>query len=982
MNINVNHNIILPLRICNKCCSENVTSTQSPIWKDCTILHCISCENQWYVCSIHAKRFSSSCFKKMNRHFLIHHKNENIIDYENSNKECVQLPNTIFEDDIPYTDNQYNKRQICSNQEQDHHLIQNRKRIKNEHESTNNGFFWDEMEKDSNGIHNLVLSSFQRCKQQNSNIPHEEALFHIQLTNFLTSLSENKQAKLVMLLNKSRNINFTNTRLPRSILETRTFYNGNKTSIYNNIPTPIVSIHDNHAYVSIGSVIHHALSLGIEIPLLKSSHFSQLKIENSHLLNTYKSKEIMKETFEKHYPKIDPYVLFLVIWSDDFEVNHTRKNRSSTWLKTISIVPPSDKNDIGLYTYAICLGSKKDSHFSVNTLFNKELESLKEPNDFYVLNERNYLPISVRVLAMSSDRPERCALNNMSGHSSHSAKRWMYSSLTDPHRMASCIKCFEKRFKKVYSYNQNISTTLCKQCCDFDYFSQSPVNYFNPPQFYPKTAGNSTGSNLFQAPLGRDKFITQGCLKMPPLCLSYTSMTKGLKYAMYQYLIGSWSKKETVCYLKLLCIKEGTINETLKKIDNDKVLCKDYVSIVDELKIPPMWCGLLTLDQFIETPMHLIFEGLVKSSIELLTLYMKFHKKWTKFAKMCNEILEDIETLHLSFCMADGLTNSDDMKTGGWLAETYLAFSRVMIVFIGHVSEYIHHDELGYLELQLMFQSLYALISRLMSNDVSNQSNIDEYIKIFLGLCHFYEEDIGFETNSKGDKHHPFWYNKSNYVSLLNLPEQIKTYGPLRLHWEGVKEKFIQHVKPILKNKRTSASYLVCKLEKIYKQTNFNLITSTWTKESKKKIYQKYKDVKIYKSCQEVSASLKNHESISGLIVKEQPNKIFTIVKKEQQFLLYKLLLDWKNSFVRANLWYCPTQVKTKPMYIFESYDDLLDEIFDYTLLVPFYTKNVVDENGYTVFTKSWKVLKEQNKLMFYDPPLNKFETIISKRFN
>ena len=109
---------------------------------------------------------------------------------------------------------------------------------------------------------------------------------------------------------------------------------------------------------------------------------------------------------------------------------------------------------------------------------------------------------------------------------------------------------------------------------------------------------------------------------------------------------------------------------------------------------------------------------------------------------MCNEILEDIETLHLSYCMADGLTNSDDMKTGGWLAETYLAFSRIMIVFIGHISEYIHHDELGILELQLMFQSLYALLSRLMSDDINIQSNIDDYIKIFLSICHFYEEDI------------------------------------------------------------------------------------------------------------------------------------------------------------------------------------------------------------------------------------------------
>ena len=128
------------------------------------------------------------------------------------------------------------------------------------------------------------------------------------------------------------------------------------------------------------------------------------------------------------------------------------------------------------------------------------------------------------------------------------------------------------------------------------------------------------------------------------------------------------------------------------------------MNIINNMELPPIWCGLLSLDQFIETPMHLLFEGIVKSSIELLILYMKYHKKWTKFAKLCNEFLEDIESLHLSYCVADGFTNYEDMKTGGWLAETYLAFSRIMIVLIGHIDEYIHHDELGLLELKLMFQ--------------------------------------------------------------------------------------------------------------------------------------------------------------------------------------------------------------------------------------------------------------------------------------
>jgi len=317
-------------------------------------------------------------------------------------------------------------------------------------------------------------------------------------------------------------------------------------------------------------------------------------------------------------------------------------------------------------------------------------------------------------------------------------------------------------------------------------------------------------------------------------------------------------------------------------------------NIINDLDIQPMWNGLFSLDQFIQTPMHQLVEGLVKSSIEILILFMKFHKKWTKFSKLCNEFLEDIETLHLSYCMTDGLTNVDDMKTGGWLAETYLAFSRIMIVITGHIDEYIHHDELGLNELQLMFESLFALISRLMSDAIIDTDTIRDYIKLFLSVCHFYEDEIGFEENSKGDKINPFWYNKSNYVSLLNLPDQIKTYGPVRLHWEGVKEKFIHNVKPTLKNKRTSVTYLVAKLEKIFKKNNFSLILNRYDDKPSSKKYQKYKDLKLYKSVVEIESSILNWESIAGLIMNDQPGKKFVLVKADDKLYLHKVNMDKK----------------------------------------------------------------------------------------
>jgi len=331
----------------------------------------------------------------MNRHFSIfHYLDENNI--QNSIIDKNNNSNILLNEDEEENNNQLKKRYL---EETANHPMESNeqflKRLKSENQSSNDTYFNNDMENDKAGISGLVLSSFQRNNNMSNTISHDEAMFHIELTHALISLPEHSQESLISLLHKSTTIDFCKTRLPRSMNDVKWFYTTNKTSIYQNIPSPKINTNSNHAYVSIQSVIHHALALGIEIPLIRSSQYSSTTFDNSHLLKTTKAKEIMRDSFEKNYPTIDPYIIFLVIWSDDFEVNNTRKNRSSTWLKTISIVSPKNSENINLYTYAICLGSKKDDHSLMNRFFNEELMHLKIPKEFYVSKEKKYLPIVI-----------------------------------------------------------------------------------------------------------------------------------------------------------------------------------------------------------------------------------------------------------------------------------------------------------------------------------------------------------------------------------------------------------------------------------------------------------------------------------------------------------------------------------------------------------------------------------------------------------
>ena len=96
---------------------------------------------------------------------------------------------------------------------------------------------------------------------------------------------------------------------------------------------------------------------------------------------------------------------------------------------------------------------------------------------------------------------------------------------------------------------------------------------------------------------------------------------------------------------------------------------------------------------------------------------------------------------------------------------------------------------------------------------------ITDYVKIFLSFCQRYYTQLYGDSNNKK----PFW-NSPNCLSLLNLPTQIEQFGSMRLYWEGVNERYIQFIKPYLKNMRSSTSFLITKLSQIHKTNVLKII--------------------------------------------------------------------------------------------------------------------------------------------------------------
>ena len=258
-----------------------------------------------------------------------------------------------------------------------------------------------------------------------------------------------------------------------------------------------------------------------------------------------------------------------------------------------------------------------------------------------------------------------------------------------------------------------------------------------------------------------------------------------------------------------------------------------------------------------------------------------------------------------------------------------------------------------------------------MQHNSNHVEQIDDYIKLFLSVCHFYEKKIGFEENS-----YPFWYRKSNFISLLNLPAQIEKYGPVYLHWEGVRERFIQHVKPSLTSMRTTASYLCTKLQKINQDNTLEMLYQNSTK-SNNTNNKRYDDFEIFEATEYVEERISNNLSLSGVAVKFTSTIYGVIVKKKSTYDFHEITFQDDTGFHRSKLWYSQVSVNPKNFINFSSKEEVDEKVMDYILFVPLYSENNQTNIEYTIISKNWKYQLGNNTLGTFAPSIPSLKKMI-----
>ena len=179
--------------------------------------------------------------------------------------------------------------------------------------------------------------------------------------------------------------------------------------------------------------------------------------------------------------------------------------------------------------------------------------------------------------------------------------------MVDPDRLVSCPHCFKHRLSLILSIKQDHSTTSrsCQKCSDFEYNSSNSsvkinLNYLNiiptiRTIFLCATRINKVYYLANITNLCKPK--REGSSNKNHLLLICSS-----QYAVYYYLKKKWSKKETIIFFKIMCIKESRIANSLIEAEYMFRTNESIVNTIYDLPLPPMWRSSLTLDLFIDTP--------------------------------------------------------------------------------------------------------------------------------------------------------------------------------------------------------------------------------------------------------------------------------------------------------------------------------------------------------------------------------------------
>jgi hypothetical protein len=730
-------------------------------------------------------------------------------------------------------------------------------------------------------------------------------------------------------------------RLPRSIGEVYTYCLYGKNAIFHNLPSaPVTVLPGGHALISLDAVIDNMMALGVEMLMMQDENGN---VDETGMHGTKIANKMLDQLRDESDDPTNTAFGFFTCWSDGFLTSYVCQKDNSVWILTASFIDPKGSASSQFHTICLAIGHSKADHTEVIDYYLNEFKTIRRGKLRYSFNKKKIIKTSFAMIAYLGDLPERCSVLYTSLKGTF-GRRIMYAYDPDPKKFPYCQNCFDHAIKRVFG--ENVGDRSCTSCFGWS-FSSTSINrchHPKPPNDYPTTIAES-------APHYPDHRATSE-LEIIPLRQSFKCLQTAVDFAIYnashpsKETNKSWTGKEFNTYLRTCGIGNKARQKAWAIVLQAR---KETIGILNMSHSPRIWNSDLDMSSFVATILHLLFHGVIPDVMEVIFNIIKENSLGAVFDRHVNLILKEIANLKLEWLKIKLFPPSQ------WLAEDVLGLSRIMPYIFSQFFLWFEPPAASNLSretcyaIRQILNSLHVMTSMLMSKTNIDCDEIDLHIKVFLSCC-----DRLSKSHYAGNVE-PFLFAKSNFLSLLNLPEQILNYGHLRLYWEGTRERFIQCVKKELKNHRKTTSYLEKKLSLLQKLYSLEFIMDQLQSDDDEMIQTGNINFYRYSSREEIRTRIEAGMPISSFLIN---GCLAAAYGRERNGMVNFVFLDnEENDVIVDDCGFIFSKITLSDLCDTGTWKETADLIDCYCLLLPFKKKHKSFDQEYAIVCSDWDVI-------------------------
>ena len=714
---------------------------------------------------------------------------------------------------------------------------------------------------------NYVITKALGQHNSCANLDNQDVDMMMTLSRFVATLTRPQRENLGQVLNKTTDATLRHSELlrsrhrqdtfvvpvPMSKQRIRSIICDGRNAVMPNLPHPDVHELGDHAYLLPSECVADFMAHGLA---------TQSRASSTHPVQSLGRSPLAKVISDKN-DQWSVTTIFLSLWSDDFEPNYSKGNRGSVWLFTMTMQTKTTSAVAFEHVYPIAVGPKASNHGPVTRVIIDDMKSLERPSGQDSVTAMcngatgQEEKVSAHLICVVQDQPERRGFNGLlSGGKGHHA-RWGHSLNSQKvlDRLPPCRTCLNRTKTSIIQGFYAPST--CADC--FNFWESKEEMATTPDEDYPEEEMD-LDPNL------------DGTVQHNTRCVALAhGLLKSVVKKVHEHLSKSepdWGLSEARACMSRFCLNIRSQEEILECASNcslreqamlDPENNAAAVTASNELRAsqpekhqlwshPPIWDASLTLPQFAEPCMHLLFLGIMKNTVFEIQDWAALRNKYSSMRRTMLISCASLERLHLSWCKVQPCKGE---KLGGWVSENFLGFARVIpwvcscLLSLEDDSPFVIPDKpigkwtveecKGFLRerrlaiggkvaelrnrvrdnvkapipppaggpvgnVTSMLLSLWQMLADLMGMETAQDQRLtitECLIRLCLSTLEAHDKSIREATGRSA----PIWQTQHNCQCLLNIPEQVKLLGPVRNRWEGGRrgEGFLRSAKPVVR---------------------------------------------------------------------------------------------------------------------------------------------------------------------------------------